>query len=451
MFQIVESLISKGDIQLSLCGEYMNQTDVDFEQAFQKCLIPDEVYCKDPMAVLTRPYLIVRIGEQLYDWKTARPMIVSMIASKEASKDEIGEETKKQQDKKSWKSWFRRSSKTKAKNSERKNSDSLIEDTAVLRNRVMNSNIDTASKALISDAQMMKGKDRHQSMPSLQTSDIKKTTSQLLTPPKRGVKKSLRPNTDQLKSLKLCIGANTLTYTIHSRLQGTQEVYGHLYYWPQNVKIVISDLDGTITRSDVLGNVMPLMGKDWSQPGVCELYQKIIANGYQIVYITSRAIGQAGTTKSFLVNLKQSNVSLPPGPVFMSPDRLFASFKREVILKKPEVFKLAILRDIKKLFPEDYNPFFAGFGNRETDAIAYRAIDIPLSRIFLINYQGLVIQLDQSQPTSYKKLADEVDSHFPVLIEGEEVKNLGKENQEPQGNGSELKKESQAVIDLLNL
>jgi len=53
----------------------------------------------------------------------------------------------------------------------------------------------------------------------------------------------------------------------------------------------------------------------------------------------------------------------------MSPDRLFPSFRREVILKKPEVFKIACLRDIKNLFPI-YNPFYAGFGNRDTDAIA---------------------------------------------------------------------------------
>lgn len=30
----------------------------------------------------------------------------------------------------------------------------------------------------------------------------------------------------------------------------------------------------------------------------------------------------------------------------MSPDRLFNSFKREVIHKKPEVFKIVALRDI---------------------------------------------------------------------------------------------------------
>lgn len=49
----------------------------------------------------------------------------------------------------------------------------------------------------------------------------------------------------------------------------------------------------------------------------------------------------------------------------MSPDRLMPSFKREVIYKKPEIFKIAALRDIKNIFLSD-NVFYAGFGNRDT-------------------------------------------------------------------------------------
>ena len=38
---------------------------------------------------------------------------------------------------------------------------------------------------------------------------------------------------------------------------------------------------------------------------------------------------------------------------------------REVIDRRPEEFKIAALRDIKRLFG-DRNPFYAGFGNRFT-------------------------------------------------------------------------------------
>jgi len=43
------------------------------------------------------------------------------------------------------------------------------------------------------------------------------------------------------------------------------------------------------------------------------------------------------------------------------------------------------LKVIKELFDPSTNPFHGGFGNRETDAISYRAVDIDLRNIFIIN------------------------------------------------------------------
>jgi len=60
-------------------------------------------------------------------------------------------------------------------------------------------------------------------------------------------------------------------------------------------------------------------------------------------------------------------------------------------MRKPEVFKMACLRDIRRLFGRtSVNPFYAGFGNRITDALSYRSVDVPSSRIFTINSTGEV-------------------------------------------------------------
>ncbi len=67
----------------------------------------------------------------------------------------------------------------------------------------------------------------------------------------------------------------------------------------------------------------------------------------------------------YLRNVEQESFQLPEGPVIMSPDRLIAAFHREVIMRRPEEFKIAALKDIRKLFLDD-NPFYAGFGNRIT-------------------------------------------------------------------------------------
>lgn len=71
-----------------------------------------------------------------------------------------------------------------------------------------------------------------------------------------------------------------------------------------------------------------MIGRDWTHPGVAKLYTDIARNGYKIMYLTSRAIGQADTTREYLKGINQGNFRLPDGPVIMSPDRLITSLHR---------------------------------------------------------------------------------------------------------------------------
>lgn len=70
-------------------------------------------------------------------------------------------------------------------------------------------------------------------------------------------------------------------------------------------------------------------------------------------------------------------------------------------MRKPEVFKMACLRDILRLFGDGRNPFYAGFGNRITDALSYRSVNIPSSRIFTIDSTGEV-KLELLELAGYK-------------------------------------------------
>jgi len=155
-----------------------------------------------------------------------------------------------------------------------------------------------------------------------------------------------------------------------------------------------------------------VFGKDWSQDGVAQLFGGIAGNGYKILYLTARAIGQAGLTKGFLTNLNQEDFRLPDGPVFMSPDRLLHALNREVIKRKPEEFKIACLDDIKGLFGSR-NPFYAGFGNRDSDAKSYKEIGINDAKIFLINVYGEVSCSSGAYNKTYTKLHELVDEMFP--------------------------------------
>ncbi|ORY90269.1 Lipin/Ned1/Smp2-domain-containing protein [Leucosporidium creatinivorum] len=229
--------------------------------------------------------------------------------------------------------------------------------------------------------------------------------------------KTLRLTSDQLKLLNLKKGMNAISFSVRSSYSGFATCTSRVFLWESDFSVVISDIDGTITKSDALGHVFTMIGRDWTHLGVAKLYTDIARNGYKMMYLTSRAIGQADTTREYLKGITQNGFKLPEGPVIMSPDRLMASFHREVVLRKPEVFKMACLRDIQRLFHER-SPFYAGFGNRITDALSYRSVDVPSSRIFTIDTNGEVkMELLElaGYKSSYIHMTDLVDQMFPPI------------------------------------
>ena len=267
--------------------------------------------------------------------------------------------------------------------------------------------------------------------------------------PNRNYAKTLRLSSDQLRSLDLKPGPNPMSFSVN-RATCTAVIYR----WRWDVPIVISDIDGTITKSDALGHVLNMIGRDWTHLGVAKLFTEISANGYNIMYLTSRGVGQADTTRNYLANVVQDGgFKLPRGPTIMSPDRTIAALRREVYLRKPEVFKMACLRDIMALFTglggsnnadkagpttsaESSNglvgkssgkggsPFYAGFGNRLTDALSYRSVNIPSTRIFTIN-SNAEVSLDllslNTYKTGYVSMREIVDHYFPpvgLLVKG---------------------------------
>lgn len=237
--------------------------------------------------------------------------------------------------------------------------------------------------------------------------------------PNRNYAKTLRLTSDQLKALGLKAGPNPVSFTVN---RATCQAY--MYLWRYDVPVVISDIDGTITKSDALGHVLNMIGRDWTHIGVAKLYTEIVANGYNIMYLTSRSVGLADTTRAYMNGVDQESYRLPKGPTIMSPDRTIAAIRRELYIRKPEVFKMACLRDIKSLFGPSRTPFYAGFGNRLTDALSYRSVSIPSNRIFTINSNAEVsldlLSLNKLR-YSYVNMREVVDHYFPpvnTLVKG---------------------------------
>jgi len=231
----------------------------------------------------------------------------------------------------------------------------------------------------------------------------------------KNYRKSLRLSSEMLSKMRLNPGQNEVQFSVTTAFQGTSRCFCSVYLWDHSDKVVISDIDGTITRSDVLGQLLPVIGNDWAQMGVARLFSKIRQNGYKIMYLSARAIGQAAITKDYLNHVRQGDDRLPDGPLFLNPDSLIHAFKREVIDRNPEEFKISCLKEIQSLFGSK-NPFFAGYGNRPNDAYAYQVVGVPVYRIFTINPAGVVThKLTNTFQTSYTEQDSVVDYVFPSL------------------------------------
>ncbi|XP_075210050.1 phosphatidate phosphatase LPIN isoform X2 [Lycorma delicatula] len=228
-------------------------------------------------------------------------------------------------------------------------------------------------------------------------------------------RKTLRLSSEQIAKLNLREGANEVEFSVTTAYQGTSRCKCFLFRWRYDDKIVVSDIDGTITKSDVLGHILPIMGKDWAQSGVAKLFTKIKNNGYKLLYLSARAIGQSRLTRDYLKSIKQEDLSLPEGPILLNPTSLLTAFHTEVIEKKPEEFKISCLRDIQALFPPSTKPFYAGYGNKINDVWAYQAVGIPIFRIFTINHRGeLKHELTQTFQSTYSNMSYIVDQMFPA-------------------------------------
>ncbi|KAF9995578.1 hypothetical protein BGZ79_010739 [Entomortierella chlamydospora] len=417
-------------VAISLCGEEDFGKDlIASHKAFNNAQLTFEAFSKDPAAVLADKKLVCYLDGRFYTWNNAVPQLASLLFFHQPLSDAVSQGVKDQknlaeQDRPSStrfgtiSRWFR---KTPAGSSTTPSAPDSAATSSVAA-----PSAESGAVAIGSDDDEILPMNKAMRSKSLPPIDIgnNHTHNHTATPAlsekptdesekKRRYAKTLRLSSEQLQSLNLKKGANTVSFSVSSAYQGTATCVAKIFLWDYDSRVVISDIDGTITKSDALGHIFAMAGRDWTHLGVAKLFTDIRSNGYHILYLTSRAIGQADYTRKYLQKVEQNSYQLPDGPVIMSPDRLFSAFHREVIIRKPEVFKMACLRDIKKLF-DDRDPFYAGFGNRITDALSYRAVNVPSSRIFTIDSNGeLKLELLSAFKSSYVALTDLVNEIFP--------------------------------------
>ncbi|XP_070984677.1 phosphatidate phosphatase LPIN1-like isoform X5 [Oncorhynchus clarkii lewisi] len=392
------------NIAISLCGGLTDNREITKEQ-FQERAISYQQFTENP-SIIDDPNLVVKIGTKYYNWTTAAPLMLAMqVYQKPLPMATVENIMKEKMPKKGGRWWFS----WRSRNSDSK-SDSVSEI------GVGDGGETSLSMASVNGMKEESSSSDEEHRPSNQDSC---QPEPLLTPGSVFYRKTLRLTPEQLASLQLKEGPNEVVFSVTTQYQGTCRCQGTIYLWSWDDKIVISDIDGTITRSDTLGHILPTLGKDWTHQGIARLYHRVSQNGYKFMYCSARAIGMADMTRGYLHWVNERGTMLPIGPVLLSPSSLFSALHREVIEKKPERFKIECLTDVKQLFHPNTEPFYAAFGNRATDVYSYKEVGVPLNRIFTVNPKGELIQEHaRTNISSYGRLCEVVDHVFPLLIRG---------------------------------
>lgn len=131
-----------------------------------------------------------------------------------------------------------------------------------------------------------------------------------------------------------------------------------LYLYGEHDRLLVSDVDGTMTKNDIGGLIHNMKNADYLHDGYCELIQKVADNGYKIVWLTMRSMPLYSFSKKYIQAFTKTH-----GVLLTEPEEFFPAIKKEV-LKQTGNIKANMMRELRRLFPVSREPFVAGLGNR---------------------------------------------------------------------------------------
>ena len=84
------------------------------------------------------------------------------------------------------------------------------------------------------------------------------------------------------------------------------------------------------------------------------------------------------------------------------------------IRRRAQEFKVTALRAVRMLFPREHNPFYSGFGYRQSDLLAYRKVGVPVAKIFIVNGEtSEFCNMNRTYRKSCDSLTEMVGAMFP--------------------------------------
>ena len=388
-------------LELSNCWDTIskNKSNKNFNmqgEFINKVVSKDEFF-KDPWKIINNPNLAIKYRNQIFTSKVIIPMMFSQLVYGQPLPEEIVNKLTEGQDGHLF--W-----KTKHKDAYRIDLEQLSQGSTEndSENKILNYNSDGG---IVSD--------KFNSINDDNLSDVSSNSSEKNIKKKFRMKKSSKLPSHILEKMDLKEGMNEIQYIVDGFT-----INSNIYLWNYSDKIVISDFDGTVTRSDVIGQIGVYFGIDWTHKYIAKLYSHIVNNGYKMLYVTARTMYMQSSTKNSLNNIKQDGYSMPVGPMMMNESGYVDAIKTEIIDKVPQEFKIECLLNLLKLFPSDVEPFYAGFGNKPSDKIAYEKIGIDPGKIYIINEKGEVSKNFKTKcKTNFLLMDEQIDELFPYVYD----------------------------------
>lgn len=229
-------------------------------------------------------------------------------------------------------------------------------------------------------------------------------------------------------------GRNPIRYLLLDDRRVVGVASANLYLWKHTDSVIISDIDGTITKSNVRGLIDTVVTDSYNHchQGICSFLSRLASKQLypgsttRVVYVTSRLLGLANQTRNFLIDLRQGDSRLPEGPLLGFGGSFSQFVVMEILSKSTHHFKSETLwrhvvqpfQNARKASSNNVtdgqdgtfngrtatNVLVAGFGNSWTDVQAYHMVGIDLSRIFKIDEHSQIVAFDKQQ-----KLGDDED------------------------------------------
>jgi phosphatidate phosphatase PAH1 len=244
---------------------------------------------------------------------------------------------------------------------------------------------------------------------------------------------SLKPPADALQAARVHLlhGKNSIRYSLLDDNNDDNHLLvaraeANLFLWNHNYRVIVCDIDGTITKSNARGvlDTMVLESYVYIHDGVTNFLSNLLRTNdcLRIMYLTSRPVSYAQTTRKFLSGLRQGTDKLPEGPLFLHPGTLSSVLLSELVMKDVHVYKSdALLRQVVLTFAAAGRPcttdlLVAGFGNTLTDSVAYEMAGIRRHDIYVIDKQSRISCMDKDVDTTLILDKVRVNSQGSVVV-----------------------------------